>query len=239
MLQQPHGAAWLLPPSQPVGGVVRLPGRLRQSVLRAAGQDEIHGAPQIYAVPHRDVDRGDSVPRPEYPTDDLPTVHEVSGATLLPPWLLVAPHEPALGAPHRRNVEKESKVRGEAHPAGMRETLGVQYEGVHFCFYFPQRSSKRRHLPEREEPRYVRKPEWRLEALYLDGREPGELEHHDRGIGHVVLRGDVCPGHIPHAGEVEGRLRNDFGRQLVLQPPGLGRREIQRMEIFDLHPTLR
>src|SRR5918992_2274423 len=137
MLQQPHGAAWLLPPSQPVGGVVRLPGRLRQPVPRAAGQDEIHGAPQIYAVPHRDVDGGDSFPRPDDPSDYLPTVHEVRGATLLPPWLLKASYEPALGAPHRRNVEKDPEVRGQAHPAGMREALGIQNEGVYLRLDLP------------------------------------------------------------------------------------------------------
>src|ERR687894_1440792 len=138
MLQQPHGTAWLLPSSQPVGGVVRLPGRLRQSVLRAAGQVEIHGAPQIYAVPHRDIDGRDSFPRPDDPTDNLPTMHEVRGATLLPPRLLIASYEPALGAPHRRNVEKDPEVRGQAHPAGMREALGIQNECVHSSLDPPQ-----------------------------------------------------------------------------------------------------
>src|SRR5919112_6444514 len=138
MLQQPHGAAWLFSTSEPVGRVVRLPRTLRQPVLRAAGQDEIHGAPQIYAVPHRDVDGGDSVPRPDHPTDDLPTVHEVSGATLFPPRLFIAPHEPALGATYRRNVEKEPEVRRQAYPAGMGETLGVQDEDVHLGLDLPQ-----------------------------------------------------------------------------------------------------
>src|SRR5215211_5865689 len=123
MLQQPHRAARLLPASQSVGGVVRLPRTLRQTVLRAAGQDEIHGALQIYAVPHRDVNGGDSLSRPDHPTDGLSTMHEISDATLLPPGLLIAPHEPALGATHRGNVERESKVRGQAHAAGMRESL--------------------------------------------------------------------------------------------------------------------
>src|ERR671920_2294533 len=98
----------------------------------------------------------------------------------------------------------------------MRETLGVKYEGVHFGFYFPQSSSKRRHLPERKETRYVRKPKRRLEALHFDESEPGELEHRDRCIGHIVLRGDVSPGHIPHASEDECRPSNDPGSQLLL-----------------------
>src|SRR5215211_7236949 len=138
MLQQPHRAARLLPASQSVGGVVRLPRTLRQTVLRAAGQDEIHGALQIYAVPHRYVDGGDSLSGPDHPTYGLSTMHEISGATLLPPGLLIGPQEPALGATHRRNIEKDPEVRGQAHAAGMRKTLGVQNEGVHPGLDLPQ-----------------------------------------------------------------------------------------------------
>jgi hypothetical protein len=107
-------------------------------------------------------------------------------------------------------------MRGQAHPAGMREALGIQDEGVHLGLDLPQGPNQRRHLPERKEPGYIRKPERRLEALHFDEREPGELEHHDRGISHVFLCGDVRPGHMPHAGEVEGRPRNDPGSQLFL-----------------------
>src|SRR5215218_5442111 len=114
-------------------------------------------------------------------------------------------------------------MRGQAHPARMRKALGVQDEGVYPGLDLLERANDRRHLPEREEPWYVREPERRLEALHLDEREPRELEHHDRGISLVFLRGDVRPGHMPHAGEVEGRTGHDPGGKLLLQAPGLGR----------------
>src|ERR671921_2441957 len=100
---------------------------------------------------HRDVDGGDSVPRPDHPTDGLPTVHEVSGATLLPPRRLEAANEPALGATYRRNVEKDPEVRGQAHATRVREALGVQNQGVHPGLDLAQSPSERRHFPERKE----------------------------------------------------------------------------------------
>src|SRR5215212_1344777 len=105
----------------------------------------------------------------------------------------------------------------------MREALGVQNEGVYLGLDLLERTHDRRHLPERKEPWYVRKPELSLEALHLDEREPRELEHHDRGISPLFLRGDVCPSHITHTREVESRAGHDPGGQLFLQAPGLGR----------------
>src|SRR5215212_8408387 len=237
MLQQPHGAARLLPAPQPVGCVVGLPGGLRQPVLRAAGEHELDGTPQVDPTAHRNIDGGNSLPRPEDLPYYLPTVYEVRGASLLDSRLLVASYESALGAPYGRNVEEDPEVRGQAHPARMRETLGVQDEGVHLGLDLLERANERRHLPKREEPRYVRKSELRLETPHLEEREPGELEHDDRGIGPVPLRGDIGPRHMPHAGEVEGRPGDDPRRQLFLQAPGLARGEIKAVKLLNLHPT--
>src|ERR671916_359501 len=96
-----EGAAGLLAAAQPVGRVVGLPGWLRQPIPGATREYQRHGATQVDPVPHRDVDRRDPVPRPHYPPDDLPAVHEIRGTPLLWPGLLELPDEHALGTPHR------------------------------------------------------------------------------------------------------------------------------------------
>src|SRR5918993_613767 len=205
MLQQPQGAARLLSAPQSARGVVRLARTLGQTVLRATREHELDGTPQVDPIAHRNVDRGDSVPRPENLADDLSTMHEIRGATLLPPRLLVASHEPTLGAPYCRDVDKDSQMRGQTHPARMREALGVQNEGVHGGLHLLERTHDGRQLPERKEPWHVREAERCLEAPYFYEGERRELEHHDRGIGPVSSRGHVRATHIPHAIEVERR----------------------------------
>ena len=85
-----------------------LTGRLRQAVLGGAGEDQLHGAAEVYAVPDGDVDRRDALTRPEHLADDLAPVGEVGGAPLLLAGLLVLANEPTLRTPDCGYVEKET-----------------------------------------------------------------------------------------------------------------------------------
>src|SRR5918998_3491115 len=229
----------LLPAPQPVGRVVGLPGWLGQPILRATREHQRSGAPQIYPVPHRDVDRRDLRPRPHDPTHDLPAMHEVGHAPPLHPGVLEPPYEHALGAPHRRNVEKEPDVRGQPHPPRVGEPLGVQYHRVHRRLHLPQGPHDGRYLPERQEPRHVRELEGRLEPPHLHHGEPGEVEHGDRRVSPLPLRRDVGPGHVAHAPQIQRRTRHHPRRELPLQTPRLSRRQRKPVKLLDPHEQRR
>jgi hypothetical protein len=154
-------------------------------------------------------------------------MHEVSHTPLLHPWLLELPDEYALGAPHRREVEEQPDVRRQPHPPRVGEALGVQDHDVNRRLHLPQSPNDRGYLPERQQPRHVRELKRRLEPLHLHDREPGEVEHGDRGVGPVPLRRDVRPGNVAHAPEVKRRSSHDPRSKLPLQSPRLRRRQAE------------
>ncbi len=143
--------------------------------------------------------------------------------------------ETTLGATDRGHVEEEPEVRGEPHAPRVCETVGVEDQGIHLCRDLLQRPDDRRYLPERQQPRHVRKLQRRLVPPHLDHFETREGEHYHSRIPPVTLRRDVRPGDVPHAREIQRRPLDDLWRQLPLQRVRLTRREVQRMQHLDPH----
>src|SRR5215210_2106821 len=79
----PEQRAWFFSSSKPVGSVVSLASSLGQTVLRAASQDEVYRALQVYPVSDRDVDRRDAFSCAHHLADDLSAVDQVFGAPSL------------------------------------------------------------------------------------------------------------------------------------------------------------
>src|SRR5918993_3704467 len=119
----------------------------------------------------------------------------------------------------------------------MGEAMSVEDHRVDLRPDLFERPYYRRYLPERQKTRHVRKGQGRLEPPHLDYRELREGEHHDGSVAPLTLRGDVGPGQVLHAGEVQRRSFDNARCELPLQPPSFGRWKIQVVKLFDPHVT--
>ena len=114
--------------------------------------------------------------------------------------LAVLPHQPRLRAAHRRLVEQQAPVAGEAEPARVRKPLTVEQERV---WLHPQPSTRfeqRGNLAKREQAGDIRKGRAAVPLGQLDDLERREPDEHD-GRVHPMRAArvrDVGPRHQTH-----------------------------------------
>ena len=110
------------------------------------------------------------------------------------------PHQPRLRAAHRRPVEQQPPVAGEAKPARVRKPLTVEQERVWLHPQPPKRFEQRGNLAKREQAGDVRKGRAAVSLGQIDDLERREPDEHG-GRVHPMRAArvrDVGPGHQTH-----------------------------------------
>lgn len=117
-------------PPERVHQEMGLAGWFGDSVAAARPQNDRARPLEAHPITGGDVDRFDSVPGTEDHPDPLPFMVQNLRTPSVLPWLTILPHQEALRAADRWQVEQQAEVAGEPEPAGMCDPLSIAEKTV-------------------------------------------------------------------------------------------------------------
>lgn len=174
--------------------MVRPAERLGDPEPRRRAKDDPDRARDVDEMPRGDEKRLDPRPGPDDGADSAPSEAERGAAAPLSPGLVVFADEAGLGAPDRRDTEKDTEMRGDAQAAGMGYPLAIDQDEIGGPAKVPEGVQNGRPLAEGKKARDIGKAELSRRHRVLDRLERREGEEARRRDDLTPLEGGVNPG---------------------------------------------
>jgi len=213
---------------------------LRQPVAAAEAEHPLSGLLKANAMPHRDVDRGDTVPGAHHQADKVEAAPELSAGAGLGRRLGVLSHQAGLGDADRGQVQEQTQVTGDAEASRMGEAMAVHEEKVRHSLQLLEGAGQGGYLPEGQEARYVGEGDRLLDDVLLDECQFGIGENHNSSAGQgrlaavrPVHEGDVGGGDVANA--LKSPFSDDLGSEPSLDGCRLGRGYMPGMQVTQAH----
>lgn len=211
------------------GQVVSLPQGFGNAVAAEAALNQGFRGFEIAQVSRRNVEGFDAAARAEHPSDYLVLQAKRLSIATTEVKRIVFSTEAAFGTAHRRGVENQPEVGGQAESAGVGDALTIAEQDVRGALEPAVGGQHGGYFTEREQARKVGEGDGGDDVGALNQAELGPAERHHDGnqLPGRSRIGDVCRSqHLKLAGK---RLQFYLGGQFPLQGPGFRRLHLPTM----------